>query len=389
MNVKNKSSHVDFADALITAINSDRKDRIAYNLSVDDAPTNVRRWIPTGSIALDYACANRRNGGLPEGRIIEIFGPPSIGKSHIALQLAKSTQHMGGIVVYIDTENATSIENMNLLGVDAASRFVYVQAVCVEDIFSVIDETIKRAREHDRDVPVLVIWDSIAASVPKAELMGDYDKETIGLKARALSKGFRKITEAVGANKVTLVCLNQIRTRVGVMYGDPDVAPGGFALPFHASIRIKLGAGSTIKTKDGDIVGINVSARTVKNKVAPPFRKVEFEIHFGVGIREHEQLLDILRVASNESPIAIGDGKLFTLLGESAWKTLNIIDAVTGEILIERKYTKSGFAAALTDSEIWPFVDNALSVVLTKRAGSVEIVTQADCASDGNTVLDT
>jgi len=211
----------DFTKDLIKSLNKEKGARVAYNLAVDDSPTHVKRWISTGSQMLDYICANQKGGGLPEGRIVEIFGPPSIGKSHIATQIAKSTQKMGGIVVYIDTENATSIENLKALGVDISKRFVYVDTHCTEEVLSIAESTIIKAKAMDKDVPVSIIWDSVAATSPKAELVGDYDKESIGLQARAISKGMRKITGVIANEKVLLVCLNQIRTKVGVMYGDP------------------------------------------------------------------------------------------------------------------------------------------------------------------------
>ena len=274
-----QSEMQDFTSDLIQALNKEHGTRVAYNLSQDESPTHVKRWISTGSKLLDYICSNRNDGGLPEGRIVEIFGPPSIGKSHIATQIARTTQQMGGIIVYIDTENATSVENLGMLGVDVSKRFVYVDTHCTEEVLSIAESTIMKAKAMDKDIPVTIVWDSVAASSPKAELLGDYDKESIGLQARAISKGMRKITGVIANQNVLFVILNQIRTKIGVMYGDPDTTPGGKAIPFHASTRIKLGAGQQIKDGD-DVIGIHVSAKTIKNKVAPPFRKINFEIHF-------------------------------------------------------------------------------------------------------------
>lgn len=212
----------DFVKDLIKQTNKESGSRIAFNLSEDDAPTNVKRWIGTGSRQLDYVIANRRGGGLPEGRIIEIQGPPSVGKSHLAYEMCKATQQLGGIVVYIDTENATSVDNLQGLGVDIRRRFMFVQETCMEEIFKVIESTIEKARNLKSDIPVLIVWDSIAASAPKAEIEGDYDQNTIGLAARVLSKGFRKITHVIGDKNICLVLLNQQRTKIGVMYGDPS-----------------------------------------------------------------------------------------------------------------------------------------------------------------------
>ena len=164
-----------FTKDLIKSLNKEAGTRVAYNLSEDESPTHVNRWISTGSKMLDWICANKKNGGLPEGRIVEIFGPPSIGKSHIATQIARSTQEMGGIVVYIDTENATSVENLQMLGCDVTKRFVYVDTHCTEEVLSIAEKTILKAKALDKDIPVTVIWDSVAASSPKAELLGDYE----------------------------------------------------------------------------------------------------------------------------------------------------------------------------------------------------------------------
>ena len=344
---KNESPMDDFTEDLIKSINKDHGSKIAYNLERDVSPTHVKRWISTGSTQLDYIIANRRDGGLPEGRIVEIFGPPSIGKSHIAIQIARSTQDLGGIVVYIDTENATSVENLSLLGVDISKRFVYVDTHCTEEVLSIAESTIMKAKAMNKDVPITIIWDSVAATSPKAELIGDYDKETIGLQARAISKGMRKITGVISNQNVLMICLNQIRTKIGVMYGDPTTTPGGKAIPFHSSVRIKLGAGQRIENKNKEVVGIHVSAKTIKNKVAAPFKECKFEIHFGVGIKEHEQLFDVLR-KHGEANV---DGKTISVVGTSAWKTLLVSDTKTGEVLVEKKFYKTDFGDMLNDPE--------------------------------------
>lgn len=363
----------DFTSDLIKSLNKERGSRVAYNLSTDDSPTHVHRWIGTGSRQLDYIISNQRDGGLPEGRIVEIFGPPSIGKSHIATQIAKSTQQMGGIVVYIDTENATSVENLRMLGVDIAKRFVYVDTHCTEEVLSIAESTIIKAKAMDKDVPVTIIWDSVAATSPKAELTGDYDKESIGLQARAISKGMRKITGVIANEKVLMVCLNQTRTKIGVMYGDPTTTPGGMAIPFHSSVRIKLGAGSQILNKDKEPIGINVSAKTIKNKVSAPFRTCNFEIHFGKGVREHEQIFDLLRKHGSETI----DDHVVEVSGAGAWKSLCVYSA-EGELIIEKKFYKADFGELLEDKVHGFWIDKLLERAMIRKNSSEDPAIDAE-----------
>ena len=364
----------DFTADLITSLNRDHGSRIAYNLAVDTSPTHVKNWISTGSRLLDYIIANRRNGGLPEGRIIEIFGPPSIGKSHIATQIARSTQQMGGIAVYIDTENATSVENLAALGVDVSKRFVYVDTHCTEEVFDVAEKTIIKAKSMQKNVPITIIWDSIAASSPKAELLGEYDQNTIGLQARTISKGMRKITGIIGDQNVLMVCLNQTRVKIGVMHGDPTTTSGGMAVPFHASVRLKLGAGQQIKDKDGNIVGINVSAKTVKNKVAAPFRTANFQIHFGKGIVEHEEIFDVLRDAGERKI----NNKIIAVGGDGAWKLFTVIDEDKQMQIIEKKFHKADFGEVLNNPEYKQYLDDLIDAVMVKTASDCNELVNAD-----------
>ena len=358
-----KKNTSDFTDELITSLNKEHGSKVAYNLAHDTSPTHVKRWISTGSKQLDYIIANRANGGFPEGRIVEVFGPPGIGKSHIAIQVARSTQQMGGICVYIDTENATSVENLSLLGVDITKRFVYVDTHCTEEVLSIAESTILKAKAMDKDVPITIIWDSVAASSPKAELIGDYDKESIGLQARAISKGMRKITGVIANQNVLFLILNQIRTKIGVMYGDPTTTPGGKAIPFHSSVRIKLGAGQRIENKEKEVIGIHVSAKTIKNKVSAPFRTCKFEIHFGKGIKEHEQIFDELRKHGKE----IVDDNEMCIAGTSSWKTFTVTNIKTGEVLVEKKFYKADFDEVLIDPEYAPYLDALIESVMVRK----------------------
>ena len=370
---------------MIKDINKEAGCRVAYNLAETEAPTTVKRWISTGSLQLNYAIKNAVGGGYPEGRVIEIAGPPSIGKSHLAYHAAAVVQSMGGLVIYVDSETATPIEKLRQMGIDIRRRFVYIDEHCTESIFTIIESVILKAKQlpASKNVPILVIWDSVAASSPKAELEGNYDKDTIGLQARAISKGMRKIVGVIGQNNVTLLCLNQLKTAIGVMYGDPDVTPGGRAIPFHASVRIRLSSGNQVKDAAGNVIGIHVIATIKKNKIAPPFRKYFFDIVFGKGIVEHEYVLDEVRSHCEKNKVLTDytDAKgnvskvELSITGTGAWKTFAVNDAATGEVLIEKKFTKNGFDEIMNDPAYKPFVDKIIDAAyVVKYDTDVEIV---------------
>ena len=355
---------------LISSINKEFGTRIAYNLSEMDAPTVVKRWIDTGSIQLNYAIRNATGGGYPEGRIIEISGLPSSGKSHLAYHAAAVAQKMGGLVVYIDTENATPVSKLADMGIDVRKRFVYCDSHCTEEVFSIIESTILKAKQIiDKDVPILVIWDSVAATSPKAELDGEYEQNSVGLQARAISKGMRKITGVIGQNNVTLLCINQLRDAIGVMHGDPAVTPGGKAIPFHSSVRIRLGSGNQVKDKNGNPIGIHTTLTIKKNKVAAPFRKMEFDIIFGKGIVEDDYLFDEVRSHCKENGPVKRKGHAINISGEGAWKELSVVNEKTGEVVVEKKFYKSEFGNLMKDEVYSPFIMEAIDSALTLVAG--------------------
>jgi len=362
-----RSEVEDFTSELIDSINKEFSERIAYNLSEMDAPTIVKRWIDTGSIALNYAIRNAVGGGYPEGRIIEISGLPSCGKSHLAYHAAANVQKIGGLVIYIDSENSTPVQKLQDMGIDVRKRFVFVDQHCTEKVFQVIESTITKAKQVQaiKDVPILVVWDSVAATSPLAELQGEYDQNTMGLQARVISKGLRKITGVIGQNNVTLLCLNQLRDNIGVMHGDPHVSPGGKALPFHSSVRVRLGSGYPVKDKEGNIVGIHVTVAIKKNKVGPPHRKCEFDIIFGKGIVENDYLFDELRKHCKEKGAVICDGKKINISGEGTWKELSVIDVESEKVLITKKFYKSEFTDVMNDPQYHDYVMQAIDVALT------------------------
>lgn len=360
----------DWTAELIKSLNKEIGTRVAFNLSFDEAPTLVKRWISTGSRQLDYIISGKRNGGVPEGRLTEISGLPSIGKSHIAFQLCRSVQKMGGLVIYIDTENAVPLDKLQHMGIDVSKRFVYCDTHCTEEVFAIMESTILKVKSLvSKDIPILIVWDSVAATSPKAELEGDYDKDTIGLQARVIAKGMRKIIGVIGQNNVTLVCLNQLKTKIGVMFGDPMTTPGGNAIPYHASVRLRLSGGTQIKDpKTDSVIGINVIATTNKNKVTSPFRKAHLGIHFGKGTVEHEELFDLLReYCDKNGPVIIGEkqDKIASVEGMQAWKTLRVIDVDTGEVTLEKKFTKTQFGDLLENPEYNAIFEDLIEQVLT------------------------
>lgn len=293
----------DFASMLASEINKSSKDsKVAYILDSPDNPANVEGWVSTGSSILDVCISNRPYGGLPVGRITEINGLQQSGKSLICTHILAETQRMGGVGVLIDTENASNMEFMEAVGLDP-KRLLYVSTNALEDIFEHIEMIIEKVRVADKNKMVTIVVDSLAAASPKNELASAYKKEGYGTeKAMLISQAMRKITGMIGKQKITLIFTNQLRLKMNAMaFGDQYTTSGGLALPFHASVRLRLKTIGKIKAKVRGIdkvVGVKVQSEVIKNRLGPPLRKAEFEIYFDRGIDDYGSWLAVMKETS-------------------------------------------------------------------------------------------
>ena len=330
----------DLANVLADSLNKKFKStnyKVAYFLEGDtDSPSDVNEWISTGSTMLDLAISNRPNGGLPVGRIIEITGLEASGKSLLAAHALANTQKKGGLAVYIDTENAVSREFLEAIGIDL-KEMLYVPLETVEDIFDAVDSIVEAVRKGSKDRIVTIVVDSVAGASTKVEMAADYDKDGWATsKAIILSKAMRKVTNFVGRERICLIFTNQLRTRLGVSFGDPWTTSGGKAIAFHSSVRLRLKSVGQIKLKGtsgkDEILGMTTRAQVIKNRMGPPLRSVDYDIYFDSGIDDFGSWLTMMK-----------DYGLVSQAG--AWYTYT--DTETGEII---KFQSKDFREKIIDN---------------------------------------
>ena len=335
-------SRDDLAKVIQSELNKQFKhQKVAYFLGQDDEnPTEVVDWISTGSTILDLAISNKPNGGVAVGKITELNGLEGSGKSLIGAHLLTATQRKGGVAVYIDSESSVSPEFLEAIGIDV-SNMLYVHLETVEEIFETIETIVTKIRESNKDKLVTILVDSLAAASTKVEMDADFDQAGWATqKAIIISKAMRKITQMIARQRVALVFTNQLRAKLGVMFGDPWTTSGGKALPFHSSTRVRFRNIGQIKDTNKNTIGIKIKGQVIKNRLGPPMRTAEFPLFFDTGIDDYGSWLTVMK-----------EHKLIKIGG--AWYTLQHTDLETGELIKEYKFLSKDFEELmLTNSEL-------------------------------------
>ena len=314
-------------DILVESLNKKLGD-VAFILGKGDSPPETKEWLSTGSTILDTIISNDidANGGIPVGKLVEISGEAASGKSLLSYMILKDCQDKGGIPVLIDTENAANEDFLRLIGLEfyPEGSLVYIQVDSIEGVFKAIEDIIRRIRENDKDKLCCIVWDSVAGTSTDAEIQGDYGDATIGLAARLIGQGLRKIIRFIGTQRVSLVFLNQVRQKIGVFFGDDTVTPGGKAIPFFAAVRIRLYSGGKVKAGK-DVLGVGIKPKIVKNRMGPPHREADLKMYFNRGLIDEEGWIDTLlkfgkakKISAQKSQIVNEDnGEVYEFLNRN------------------------------------------------------------------------
>lgn len=293
----------DLADIIKNDINKTFKDEgftVAYFLDgTDDTPADVVGWVSTGNDVLDMMISNRRGGGLPVGRLIEYNGLEGTGKTLFCASSLAETQKIGGLPVFIDSESSISPDFMRALGIqfEGDNKLVYIQLDTVEDAFATVDNIIRTVRENaEVDKIVTIVLDSLAGLSTKVEMEDDFDQAGYATqKAIIISKAMRKLTNMIAREKILFIFTNQLRTKMNVQFGDPWTTSGGKAPAYHSSVRIRLKNTGYIKDGNKKVVGINVEAKIIKNRMGPPMKVCKFDVYFDSGIDNIGCIRDYLK----------------------------------------------------------------------------------------------
>lgn len=332
-----KTVREDLADSIAGSLNKLFKDaRVAF-VKAEETPADLIGFVSTGCAMLDLAVSNRPHGGIAFGRVTEITGLEGSGKSLVAAHTMANVQRSGGVAVLIDTETAVNWEFFDAVGLNRDENWVYAHLDTVEDIFAAVENIIESVRRSSKDRPVIIVIDSIAAASTKREMENTYDTQGYATnKAILISQALRKITSTIGKQKVALVITNQLRQKLNApAFADPWTTPGGKALAFHASTRIRLSQVGKISKKDGDdkeTIGVKIKAQVTKSRLGPPLRIAEFDIYFDRGIDEFGSWLKFLR-----------DKEIVTGRSDALKYTAN-----DGK---EYKFTEKEWASLLTENE--------------------------------------